>query len=54
MSEILDTREFLNFHKSAKQGTFLQKFVETTMFSYFIETRTQISPFEPFYQFFDM
>ncbi|KAL4510582.1 hypothetical protein ABPG72_004736 [Tetrahymena utriculariae] len=54
MSEIFDTREFLNFHKSSKQGTFLQKFTETTMFSYFIETRTQISPFEPYYQFFDI
>ncbi|EGR27899.1 hypothetical protein IMG5_187430 [Ichthyophthirius multifiliis] len=54
MSEIYDIREFLNYHKSSKQGTFLSKFVETGIFSYFIETRTSISEYEPYYQFFDI
>lgn len=53
MNDMWLSQEFLNANNASKQGTFLQKFIETGMFSYFIEQRVQQSAYESYYQFFD-
>ncbi|KAM3127570.1 hypothetical protein pb186bvf_020317 [Paramecium bursaria] len=48
-----DIKNFLLSHKQEKQGSFLQSFMDTRLFQYFIQQRTSLSPNESLYQFFD-